>query len=263
MNEKDMTVHDHIIEIRKRLIIVVVFFVFAIAIGFLLAEPLMKFLQSSDEAKHMTLNAFRVTDPVKIYFQIIFFIAFIMTAPLILYQLWSFVSPGLLERERKVTLSYIPASALLFLAGLAFAYFILFPFVVRFMMNLSDKLEIQQVIGINEFFQFLFQMTIPFGFLFQLPVIMLFLTRLGIVTPMFLSKIRKYAYFVLIVIAAFITPPDIFSHLLVTFPLLILYEISLWIAKIGYRKAMLAEAKQREVEEQERRDRIDKDSLLK
>ncbi|KIL48339.1 twin-arginine translocase subunit TatC [Jeotgalibacillus campisalis] len=259
MNEKDMSVHDHINEIRKRLILVVVFFVFAIAVGFFLAEPLMKFLQSSDEAQQMTLNAFRVTDPVKIYFQIILFIAFIMTAPLILFQLWSFVSPGLHERERRVTLSYIPASALLFLGGLAFAYFILFPFVVQFMMNLSDNLGIEQVIGINEYFQFLFQMTIPFGFLFQLPVIMLFVTRLGIVTPMVLSKIRKYAYFVLIVVAAFVTPPDIFSHLLVTVPLLVLYEISLWIAKIGYRKALKAEAKQREIDEKERRERIDRE----
>ncbi|TDL31205.1 twin-arginine translocase subunit TatC [Jeotgalibacillus sp. S-D1] len=263
MNEKDMTVHDHIIEIRKRLILVVVFFVFAIAVGFFLAEPLMHFLQNSDEAKNMTLNAFKVTDPVKIYFQIILFIAFIMTAPLILYQLWSFVSPGLLEKERRVTLSYIPASAFLFLLGLAFAYFILFPFVVRFMFNLSDNLGIQQVIGINEFFQFLFQMTIPFGFLFQLPVIMLFITRLGIVTPMFLAKIRKYAYFVLVVIAAFVTPPDIFSHMLVTVPLLLLYEISLMIAKVGYRKAMQAEAKQRVIEEQERRDRIDREMSSK
>ncbi|MEW9503268.1 twin-arginine translocase subunit TatC [Jeotgalibacillus marinus] len=260
MNEKGMSVHDHINEIRKRLIIVVVFFLFAIVIGFFLAEPLMKFLQSSDEVQQITLNAFKVTDPVKIYFQITLFVAFIMTAPLILYQLWSFVSPGLHEKERRVTLSYIPVSAILFLLGLSFAYFILFPFVFRFMFNVSEKLEIVPVIGINEFFEFLFQMTIPFGFLFQLPVIMLFVTRLGIVTPMFLSKIRKYSYFVLFVVAAFVTPPELFSHLLVTVPLLALYEISLWIAKIGYRKAMQAEAKQRVIEEQERRERIDRES---
>ncbi|TFD93682.1 twin-arginine translocase subunit TatC [Jeotgalibacillus sp. R-1-5s-1] len=259
MNEKDMTVHEHINEIRKRLIIVVVFFVFAMVGGFFIAEPLMKFLQSSDEAQKMTLNAFRPTDPVMIYFQIIMFSALILTSPVILYQLWSFVSPGLHERERRVTLSYIPASVFLFLSGLAFAYFILFPFVISFMTNLSNNLEIEQVIGINEFFQFLFQMTIPFGFLFQLPVVMLFITRLGIVTPMFLGKIRKYAYFVLLVIAAFITPPDIFSHMLVTVPLLLLYEISLWIARIGYNKAQKAEAIQREIEEKERRERIDQE----
>lgn len=263
MNQQDMTVHEHIGEIRKRLIIVVVFFVIAMVGGFFLAEPLMKYLQSSDEAASMTLNAFRVTDPVKIYFQIIMFTALIMTAPIILYQLWAFISPGLQDRERKVTLSYIPASVILFLTGLAFAYFILFPFVVRFMMNLSNNLEIEQVIGINEFFQFLFQMTIPFGFLFQLPVIMLFVTRLGIVTPMFLASIRKYAYFGLLVVAAFVTPPDIFSHMIVTVPLILLYEISLWIAKIGYKKAQKAEAEQRELEEQERRERIDRELAKK
>ncbi|KIL50594.1 twin-arginine translocase subunit TatC [Jeotgalibacillus soli] len=257
MNQKDMTVYDHINEIRKRLLIVVVFFVIAVAVGFFLAEPLIKILQQSDEAKELTLNAFKMTDPLKIYFQVIFFIAFIMTAPLILFQLWAFVSPGLSEKERRVTLSYIPASVFLFLAGLAFSYFILFPFIVQFMMNLSNNLDVQQVIGINEYFQFLFQTTVPFGFLFQLPVIMLFITRLGIVTPMFLAQIRKYAYFVLIVIAAFVTPPDIVSHLLVSVPLLILYEISLWIAKIGYRKTLEAERLQRQEEEKEKNSHLD------
>ena len=99
------------------------------------------------------------------------------------------------------------------------------------------------MIGINEYFHFLFQITIPFGFLFQLPVIMLFLTRLGIVTPMLLAQMRKVAYFILLVVAAFITPPDIVSHLMVTVPLLLLYEISIWISKIGYKKVLEAEQK--------------------
>lgn len=175
------------------------------------------------------------------------FIAVIMTSPVILYQVWSFVSPGLYDKERKVTLSYIPVSVLLFLGGLAFSYFILFPYVVSFMMRLSGDLDIQQVIGINEYFQFLFQITIPFGLLFQLPVVMLFLTRLGIITPMMMAKARKAAYFVLLVIAAFITPPDIVSHMMVTLPLLILYEISIGISRIGYRKYLQAE-QQMEIE---------------
>lgn len=187
------------------------------------------------------MNAFRVTDPFKVYMQMIFILAFIMTTPIILYQLWSFISPGLLEKERKVTLGYIPFSVVLFLAGIAFSYFMLFPFVIRFMLMLSGNMDIQTTIGINEYFQFLFQITIPFGLLFQLPVLMLFLTRLGIITPALLTKIRKYAYFVLFVIAAIITPPDLVSHLMVTVPLFILYEISVWISRVGYKKARAAE----------------------
>src|SRR5690606_38454791 len=111
-------------------------------------------------------------------------------------------------------------------------------------LGISSNMEVQTMIGVNEYFQFLFQITLTFGILFQLPVIVLFLTRLGIVTPVFLGQIRKYAYFILIVIAAFITPPDIVSHMMVTVPLLILYEISIWISKIGYKKAQASQAEQ-------------------
>jgi len=245
MNQNHMTILEHIDELRKRLMIIVVFFVLAIIISFFIVEPLINLLQNAASAKELTMNAFRVTDPFKVYMNMVFILALIFTSPMILYQIWSFVSPGLLEKERRVTLGYIPASVFLFLAGLAFSYFILFPFVMKFMLGLSSEMGITSTIGINEYFQFLFQITLPFGILFQLPVILLFLTRLGIVTPMFLKKIRKYAYFVLFVIAALITPPDIVSHLMVTVPLLLLYEISVWIAAVGYKKAQAAEAEQR------------------
>ncbi|MET3700124.1 twin-arginine translocase subunit TatC [Bacillus oleivorans] len=241
MEQKDMTVYEHITELRKRLIYVVVFFLFAVVGGFFLSEPLIKFLQHADEAKHLTMNAFNLTDPVKIYLQVTFIIGAVITSPFALYQLWAFISPGLYEKERKVTLSYIPMSVFLFLLGVSFSYFILFPFVVQFMTNVANNLNIEQTIGINEYFQFLFQITLPFGILFQLPVVVMFLTRLGLVTPMLLRGIRKYAYFVLLVIAAFITPPELLSHMMVTVPLLILYEISIWISAISYRKVLKAE----------------------
>lgn len=205
--------------------------------GFFLAKPIIIYLQQTEEAKLLTLNAFKLTDPLLVYMQFAFIIGAVMTSPLILYQLWAFISPGLYEKERKVTLSYIPVSIILFLGGIAFSYFILFPFVVDFMMNLSDDLNVNQVIGVYEYFQFLLQLTLPFGLLFQMPVVVMFVTRLGLVTPMFLSKIRKYAYFVLFVIAAVITPPELLSHLMVSVPLLILYEISIVISRIAYRQA--------------------------
>ncbi|WP_113927138.1 twin-arginine translocase subunit TatC [Bacillus sp. P14.5] len=254
MSHNEMTIYEHIGELRKRLMFVVVFFMLAFLGSFFLAEPLIRYLQHADEAKELTMNAFRLTDPLKIYLEMMVFISLILTSPLILFQFWAFISPGLLERERKVTLSYIPISLLLFLGGLSFAYFILFPYVVGFMMNLSDELDIQQVIGINEYFHFLFQLTVPFGLLFQLPVVMLFLTRLGIITPMFMAQMRRYAYFILLVIAALITPPDIISHLMVTVPLLFLYEISIWVSKIGYKKVLQAEQQlQRELYDEERK----------
>ncbi|KXH78540.1 twin-arginine translocase subunit TatC [Sporosarcina sp. HYO08] len=248
MHEKNLTVIEHIDEIRKRLMVIVVFFIVAIIGAFFVAKPLIQFLQYNREVEYVTLNAFNVLDPIMIYIKVILFIAFVVISPVIMYQLWAFVSPGLHETERRATLNYIPFTFLLFVAGIAFSYFVLFPYVMKFMMNLSTDLEIVQTIGINEYFGFLFQLLLPFGIVFQLPVVLLFLTRLGILNPKTLVKMRKYAYFVLFVIAAFITPPDIFSHLFVTVPLFILYELSIFISRFGYRKYLQAE-EQRQLEE--------------
>lgn len=239
MKVNQMSLLEHIAELRKRLLIVALAFVVFFIAGFFLAKPIIVYLQETDEAKQLTLNAFNLTDPLYVFMQFAFIIGIVLTSPVILYQLWAFVSPGLYEKERKVTLSYIPVSILLFLAGLSFSYYILFPFVVDFMKRISQDLNVNQVIGINEYFHFLLQLTIPFGLLFQMPVILMFLTRLGIVTPMFLAKIRKYAYFTLLVIAALITPPELLSHMMVTVPLLILYEISILISKAADRKSVV------------------------
>src|SRR5690606_10756932 len=120
-----------------------------------------------------------------------------------------------------------------------------------FIGRLSDMLNINEMYGINEYFSFLLQITLPFGFLFQLPIVIMFLTRLGILSPVFLVKIRKYAYFVLLIIAALITPPDLISHMVVTVPLLLLYEFSVFVAKIGYKKALQSQLVQENEEKRE------------
>ncbi|MBS2967480.1 twin-arginine translocase subunit TatC [Metabacillus sp. KIGAM252] len=238
MNEREMSVYEHIEELRKRILVVAIFFILALIAGFFLAKPIILFLQQTEEAKNLTLNAFRMSDPLFLYMKFAVIIALILISPLILFQLWSFISPGLYEKERIATLSYIPLSVLLFLGGISFSYFVLFPFVVRFMTNFSADLGISQVIGINEYFQFLFELTLPFGLLFQLPVVIMFLTRLGIVTPMFLRKVRKYAYFLLLVVAGLITPPELISQVIVLLPLIILYEISIVVSQRAYRKSL-------------------------
>ncbi|GAF17559.1 LOW QUALITY PROTEIN: twin-arginine translocation protein TatC [Bacillus sp. JCM 19046] len=233
---EDMSLMDHAEELRRRIFVVLAFFIAALIGGFFLAVPVISFLQQAPQAVDMPFHAFRLTDPLRYYVNFAMIMALILIIPVILYQLWSFISPGLKENEQKATLAYIPISFLLLLAGISFSYFILIPFVMSFMSDMATRLEISEMYGINEYFSFLFQLTIPFGFLFQLPVIVMFLTRLGIVTPAFLSKIRKYAYFVLLIIAGLITPPELMSHLLVTFPMLILYEISIAISRATYRK---------------------------
>ncbi|MES9689572.1 twin-arginine translocase subunit TatC, partial [Bacillus sp. JJ353] len=148
MKGREMSLLEHIIELRRRLVFIAFFFAVFVMAGFFLAKPIILYLQQTDEAKLLTLNAFKLTDPLLVYMQFAVIIGAVMTSPLVLYQLWAFISPGLYEKERKVTLSYIPVSIILFLGGIAFSYFILFPFVVEFMTNLSDDLKVNQVIGI-------------------------------------------------------------------------------------------------------------------
>lgn len=243
MEDNELTLEQHINELRKRLITVTVFFVINVIIGLFIAKPLIHYLQYSEHAKSLQLHAFNVTDPLKIFFQADFVIALVLTMPVIMYQLWAYVSPGLYAHEQKATLRYIPYVIVLFVVGVAFSYLILFPYIMKFMMEWSQDMNVEQTIGINEYFQFLFKITIPFGFVFQLPVIMHFVARIGLVTPMWMASVRKYAYFSLLVIAAIISPPEVVSHLMITIPLCILYEISIWIARLGYRQYLRSERK--------------------
>ncbi|WP_221569107.1 twin-arginine translocase subunit TatC [Alkalihalobacillus sp. TS-13] len=246
MTEKQMTLQNHIEELRKRVFIVILVFVGAFIAGFFLAMPLIQYLQKTPEAAGLELNVFNLTDPLRVFLDFAFLIALLISSPIALYQLWAFVSPGLYEKERKATLMYIPLTFLLFIAGLSFSYFILFPFVIDFMNGLADLLGVEEEYGINEYFHFLFRLTLPFGILFQFPVVIMFLTRLGLVTPAVLRKIRKYSYFGLLVVAGLITPPELISHLMVTVPLILLYEISILISGFAYRKAMRTAAKAEE-----------------
>lgn len=237
--EREFT--EHFDELRKRILTVMYFFVAALFVGFFFSKPLIYRMQNAPWTENIQMHAFQVTDPLRIYLVVIVIIAFIIILPVILYQLWAFIAPGLYEKERKVTLSYIPIAMVLLLLGMSFAYFIVVPYIIGFTFDLSFEMGIETTIGINEYFAFLFRTVLPFGVIFQLPVIVLFLTQLGIITPMFLKKNRKYAYFIMFVLAALIAPPDLMTHLLLTVPMIILYEISIYVSKIGYRRYLKAE----------------------
>jgi len=261
MNPKELTVVEHMEELRKRLFVVAIFFVMALFAGFYAAKPIIKYIQFEGEGYNLTLNAFSVGDPLTVYLQVTFIVACILVSPVLLYQLWSFITPGLHENERKATLKYIPYAFVLCIAGILFAYYILFPFVMRFMLGLAGDLEIKDTFGIKQYFSFLFKLVIPFGVLFQLPVVAMFVSRIGLVSPQMMVKFRKYAYFVLIVISVFLAPPDFISNVIIAIPLFVLYEISIIIAKVGYRKFEVAETA-RIKEEEERQTELKVEELL-
>ncbi|WP_114571881.1 twin-arginine translocase subunit TatC [Exiguobacterium flavidum] len=239
--DQEQSVTSHLEELRKRIIwsvVIVVVFFFA---AFKLVKPLIHFLKSDLEDLGIGLNAFNVADPLMLYLNLAFVIALVLASPFWMYQLWAFIRPGLFQKEQRATLTYIPVIFFLFLGGVAFAYFWLLPFLLGISTELGEELGINQVIGVENYFGFLLRLTIPFGLLFQLPVVTMFLTRLGLITPQFMRKNRKYAYFALFVIAALISPPDLTSHFMVSVPLFLLYEISILISGRTYKKVLIAE----------------------
>lgn len=235
-NNNSMNLIDHLQELRKRILWVIIFFIASLVIGFLFAEPVIDYFKNSLAAESIDWNVFRLTDAIMIYLKFAFLIGMALTMPFALFQAWRFVAPGLTKKEQNLTIWFIPSAFMLFIAGISFAYFITFPMIVNFLANFSLRLEVQQTYGISEYFTLMFNMIIPFGLFFELPIIVVFLTRIGILNPELLIRFRKIAYLILVILAASITPPDLVSEIIVAIPLLLLYEFSIWLSKITAKR---------------------------
>jgi sec-independent protein translocase protein TatC len=232
MNHRDMDLVGHFDELRKRLIFIVGTFIILLIISFLYVQNIYNWLVQDLEVKLAILGP---SDILWVYLVLSCVIAIAGTIPMAAYQIWLFVRPALKEQERKVTLAYIPALFLLFISGISFGYFVIFPLVYKFLLSLSEDM-FMTFFTTEKYFTFLIHMTLPFGFLFELPLVIMFLTSLGVLNPYRLQKIRKYSYFGLILTAVLITPPDLLSDILVIIPLLFLYECSVILSKIVYRR---------------------------
>jgi sec-independent protein translocase protein TatC len=237
MEDKELNIIDHLDELRTRLIITLAAFIIFFIVGFMFVEEIYNWLVRDLEVKLIVLGP---SDILWVYFMLAAVIAFAGTIPVLATQIWLFIKPALKPIERKISLSYVPALFILFIVGLSFGYFVIFPTVMNFLIELGGEMMVTNFTA-EKYFQFIFNTTIPFGVLFELPVVMMFLTSLGIINPYVLSKIRKYAYFVLIIIAIFISPPDFMSDFLVAVPLIFLYEISVSFSKIVYKRKLKKE----------------------
>ncbi|MCQ6277814.1 twin-arginine translocase subunit TatC [Bacillus sp. EB600] len=245
MEDKELQLTEHLEELRKRIIISAIAFIIFFIVGFIYCVDIYKWFVKGLDVKLLVLGP---SDIIWIYFMLATVVAIVGTIPVLALQIWLFVRPALRPSERKVTLTYIPALFFLFIMGLAFGYFVIFPMVYKFLVNLGADMFVANFTA-ERYFRFIMNMTLPFGVLFELPVVVMFLTSLGIINPFVLAKIRKYAYFVLIIIAVVITPPDFMSDFVVTIPLLLLYEISINLSKIVYkRKLTKAQAEELEVD---------------
>jgi len=228
----DMDVVGHLTELRKRIITIFVFFFIFFIVGFIYVQDLYTFFINDIDIELMVISPAEI---IWIYLRMAGVIAVCGTIPVLAYQLWSFIKPGLTKKERRVSLAYIPFLFLLFIGGLAFGYSIFVQFIFPFILSLSEGM-FDVMITVDRYFSFLFRVTIPFAIIFELPIAAIFLTTLGVITPDYMRKIRKYAYFALIVISTMLTPPDFLMPLLVSLPMIILYEVSIIFSTITYKK---------------------------
>ncbi len=241
--DRPMTLHDHLQDLRKRLMfsflfILAGFFVcyhFRLQLRTLLMAPLTAAMEHAAPGAGLTMQFTAPTEGLFSDMKVAFVVSAALTSPLIFYQIWAFVAPGLHKEEKHHLLPLAFCSALCFFAGAAFCYFLAFPVIFDFLMSFtSPTLRAQP--SLEESLNFVLRLLMAFGCIFELPVISFFLARIGLVTAAWMRKVRRYAILASFIVAAVLSPPDVTSMLFMAGPLLILYEGSILVAAIFGKK---------------------------
>jgi len=218
---------QHLDELRKRIIICLLGIIAASIVSYFFVGKLIPYLAEPVGR----LVFIQPLEAFITYLKIALICGFCLSLPLILYQVWAFICSGLTVRERRYIYLYAPLSLLLFLIGAIFAYKVIVPYGLKFLLSFGGP-YIQPMISVSRYISFLGMMLLAFGVAFELPVVVMFLTKLGLVTPQFLRKKRKYVLLGIFILAALLTPPDIFTQLLMALPLILLYELSILLTMI-------------------------------
>ncbi len=233
---------SHLIELRNRLLraiiaVVVVFvclFPFAKDLYTLLAKPLLATLPKGGQMI--------ATDVVGVFFvpvKVTMLVAFLIALPYVLYQIWAFIAPGLYAHEKKTTIPLVVASTLLFLCGMAFAYFLVFPVIFSAMTAFTPE-GVSWMTDINKYLDFVLTLFVAFGVTFEVPVAVVLLVRMGIVSIVQLKEARPYVIVGAFIVAAIFTPPDVVSQFMLAMPLWLLYELGVIVAGFLAKKAEAA-----------------------
>ncbi|MGF7185052.1 sec-independent protein translocase protein TatC [Desulfitispora alkaliphila] len=236
MANDQMSMVEHLEDLRRVIIVsFVALIVSTIVIYAGFRDQLMELILKPMHDMDLPLVYITMTEAFLTHLKASFFAAIFVSMPIIIWQVWSFVLPALYAHERKYIVTIIPVSMILFVVGVLFSYFMVFPLAARFLIEIAGE-GLSPMISVSRYLSFLISFSIPFGIVFQLPLIVMLLTKLGIVTPEKLAEKRKYALFAIIVLSATLTPPDIISLSLMAGPVVVLYEVSIILAKIFYRK---------------------------
>jgi sec-independent protein translocase protein TatC len=237
--EQEMSFFDHLEELRRRIIKALLGIVAAVVVcGYYSDWIVNKVVLRPSLLTNPPLHLINTVPygQITFYMMVVIVSSLIVCSPLILWQLWKFIQPGLLPRERKYISSIVFYTTVCFLSGVAFAYFIMLPYMLQFFANFGTS-GIQNWITIDEYMSFVLQLVLVSGLIFELPMVSYFLARLGIVTPAFMKHYRRHAIVVILIAAAFITPTtDPFTMGVFSIPMIILYEFSIWVARIAQRK---------------------------
>ena len=243
-SQAEGTLLSHLFELRNRLLrivlaILVVFlalFPFANQIYTLLAGPLMAHLPEGS-----SMIAIEVAAPFLIPFKLVLLLAVVLTIPYLLYQLWGFVAPGLYRHEKRMAVPLVVSSTLLFYAGMAFAYFVVFPLIFAFFVGTAPE-GVAVMTDIGRYLDFVILLFLAFGIAFEMPVATILLVSMGATTPEKLSQKRPYVIIGVFVIGMVLTPPDIISQTLLALPMWLLFEIGLVLSRVMLRRREKAAA---------------------
>ena len=222
--EKRLPFLVHLEELRRRLLKSVIAVVIMAGGAFYFREQIMAFL--TGPFGDQRLHNMEVTGAFYAYLKISLLVGILASLPIVFYQMWAFISPGLYRRERSTILPLVIVSTFLFLLGAGFCYLTVLPLALKWLIGFSGEFMIN-TITISSYISFVGLLLLAFGASFQLPVIAYFLGRLGVLNSTFLAKGRRYAIVVILIVAAIITPPDVFTQILLAGPMYILYEISI------------------------------------
>jgi sec-independent protein translocase protein TatC len=242
---------SHLEELRKRLVVCAIGVGAGFVIAYIFAERLFQLLVAPLKAVMPEGDQLIFTNLPEMFFAYIkvAFIAGIMAAsPLIFYQLWMFIAPGLYRKEKKMAIPFVISSTILFVGGALFGYFVVFPFGFKFFIGFSNE-YVKALPSVKQYFSFSMKLLFAFGVVFELPVIIFFLSKMGIVTPQFLSQKRKYAILLTFALAAILTPPDVITQCMMAGPLIVLYEIGILVSRIAQKKKEGRETAKAEADE--------------
>ena len=237
---------QHLMELRDRLVrsivavavaaLVLAFFPGPAALYDLLAAPLVANLPVG-----ATLIATSVISPFMVPLKIMMMAAFLIALPVVLWQVWAFVAPGLYSHEKKLVLPLVVSSTLLFFVGVAFCYFFVFGQVFKFIQSFAPK-SITAAPDIEAYLSFVLSMFLAFGLAFEVPIVVIVLARMNIVTVQKLKEFRGYFVVLAFIVAAIVTPPDVVSQLALAIPMCVLYELGIWAAQLFIKHTQAPDA---------------------